>query len=54
MFEGVESAIMRQFRALRAFFERRGVAPEESTAEVPKFWGWAGNHHRSIEFRPAC
>ena len=46
MFEGVESAIMRQFRALRVFFEKRGVAPEESTAEVLKFWGWAGNHHQ--------
>lgn len=46
MFEGAESAIMRQFRALRAFFEKRGVAPEASTAEVLKFWGWAGNHHQ--------
>lgn len=46
IFEGAESAIMRQFRALRAFFEKRGVAPEASTAEVLKFWGWAGNHHQ--------
>lgn len=46
MIESAESAIMRQFRALRTFFEKRGVTPEASTAEVLKFWGWAGNHHQ--------
>lgn len=44
--EGGESAIMQQFRQLKAFFEGRGVDPEQSTAEVVKFWDWAGNHHQ--------
>jgi hypothetical protein len=46
MLEGADSAIMRQFRQLRAFFETRGVAKEDSTAEVVKFWGWSGNHYQ--------
>jgi hypothetical protein len=46
MLEGADSAIMRQFQQLRAFFEKRGVAQEESTEEVLKFWRWPGNHHQ--------
>ena len=46
MFESTESATMRQFRALRVYFEKRGFAPEASTAEVLKFWGWVGNHQQ--------
>lgn len=46
MFESTESAMMRQFWALRAYFEKRGFAPEASTAEVLKFWGWVGNHQQ--------
>lgn len=46
VFEGGESAIMRQFRQLKVFFEKRGIDPGQSTAEVVKFWDWAGNHQQ--------
>lgn len=53
MVEGGESAIMRQFRQLRSFFEKRGTPENQSTTEVLKFWDWAGNQHQP-EHRISC
>lgn len=44
MVEGNDSTVMRQFRQLRSFFEKRGVAEDRSAQAVVGFWDWKGNH----------
>lgn len=46
MVEASHSTIMRQFQHLKSFFEKRGTPPDQSTAEVVRFWDWAENRHQ--------
>jgi hypothetical protein len=44
-FDGLSHPVMNQFKELKTYFERHGVHPNNSAAEVHKYWDWPANEH---------
>lgn len=44
-FDALSHPVMNQFKELKSYFESSGLPPDESAAEVYKYWDWPANEH---------